>query len=129
MDAEELSKIRVYLAKTQRELAALLGTSIKAVQSFEQGWRKVPAYVERQLLLLLALTATRSDDGKSCWQIRKCTGSMKKQCPAFQYREGRLCWLVNGTYCRGKETGSWPEKMAHCRKCRVFLEHMPDGVL
>ena len=144
MDAEELSKIRVYLGKTQREMAALLGTSLKAVQSFEQGWRKVPPYVERQVLLLLSMTATHSNNGKSCWQVRKCTGAMKKACPAFQYQQGHLCWLVNGTYfglhratvgasitidCRGKDVGSWPEKMAQCRTCRVFLDRMPDGVL
>ncbi|MGD8367264.1 MAG: helix-turn-helix transcriptional regulator [Desulfobacterales bacterium] len=129
MDAKELSKIRVYLGKTQREVAALLGTSIKAVQSFEQGWRKVPPHVERQMLLLLFLAAARSSDGKSCWQRRKCTGAMKNQCPAFQYQEGRLCWLVNGTYCRGKDAGGWPEKITQCRSCRVFLDHMPDDVL
>ncbi len=129
MDADELTKIRVYLGKTQRELAALLGTSIKAVQSFEQGWRNVPPHVERQLLLLLSLQGTQSGDGKSCWQVRKCTGSMKKDCPAFQYQQGRLCWLVNGTYCRGKAASSWPEKMAQCRNCRVFQDHMPEGVL
>ncbi len=129
MKADELSKIRVYLGKTQRELASLLGTSTKAVQSFEQGWRNVPPHVERQVLLLLSLAGGKQETEKACWQLRKCTGSMKKTCPAFQFGEGRRCWLVNGTICRGKEAGSWPRKMAECRKCRVFISHMPEGVL
>ena len=129
MDAQELTKIRVYLGKTQRELASLLGISLKAVQSFEQGWRNIPAYVERQLLLLLSLAASGNGSGKACWQVRKCTGAMKKDCPAFEYRQGHNCWLVNGTFCRGRNTGSWERKMAECRKCRVFLDPIPEGLL
>ena len=44
----------IFWGKTQNQLARLLGTSFKAIQSFEQGWRNVPAHTERQLLLLLA---------------------------------------------------------------------------
>ena len=50
----EFSSIRAYLGKTQKELAQLLGTSLKAIQSFEQGWRRIPVHVERQVLFLLA---------------------------------------------------------------------------
>ena len=50
MDKKEFSQIRRHLKKTQKELARLLCVSPKAVQSFEQGWRKIPANVERQLL-------------------------------------------------------------------------------
>ena len=129
MEAKELAKIRVYLGKTQRELASLLGTSIKAVQSFEQGWRNIPPYVERQVLFLLSLAAGSDGNGKACWQVRKCTGAMRQNCPAFQYAEGKLCWLANGTMCRGRDAGSWPRKMAECRRCPVFQARMPDGVL
>jgi DNA-binding transcriptional regulator YiaG len=128
MSPEEFSRIRVHLKKTQRQLAALLGASVKAVQSFEQGWRNIPPHVEHQVLFLLAAVAPGSSE-KSCWQIRKCTGRMKRQCPAFEFQQGRRCWFVNGTFCRGKEAKSWPEKMAECRKCPFFLAEMPEGVL
>ena len=45
MDSKEFSYIRQKLNKTQKQMAQLLGTSIKAVTSYEQGWRTVPAYV------------------------------------------------------------------------------------
>jgi DNA-binding XRE family transcriptional regulator len=38
MDRKELSKIRQRLGKSQKEMAQLLAISLKAVQSFEQGW-------------------------------------------------------------------------------------------
>lgn len=49
MDRKEFCHIRQKLNKTQKQMAQLLGTSVKAVHSYEQGWRKVPAYVERQI--------------------------------------------------------------------------------
>ncbi|MCX5879496.1 MAG: transcriptional regulator, partial [Deltaproteobacteria bacterium] len=54
MRNSEFSRIRGYLGKTQNELAQLLGTSLKAIQSFEQGWRRIPVHAERQVLFLLA---------------------------------------------------------------------------
>ncbi len=47
MDKETFSKARARLAKTQKELSELLGVSLKAVQSYEQGWRSVPVHIER----------------------------------------------------------------------------------
>ncbi|NQT56821.1 MAG: helix-turn-helix domain-containing protein, partial [Desulfobacteraceae bacterium] len=46
MDSEEFLRARKRLGKTQKQLAELLGTALKAVLSYEQGWRTVPAYVE-----------------------------------------------------------------------------------
>ncbi|MFW6216346.1 MAG: helix-turn-helix domain-containing protein [Desulfohalobiaceae bacterium] len=54
MDNQEFSLLRSRLGKTQKQLAQLLlGTSIKAVHSYEQGWRSVPVHVERQMLFLV----------------------------------------------------------------------------
>ena len=50
MNRKEFSRIRQHLGKTQKEMAQLLGTSVKAIQSFEQGWRSVPGHIERQAL-------------------------------------------------------------------------------
>ena len=64
MDHREFQVSRQKLGKTQKQLAGLLGTSLKAIQSFEQGWRTVPAHVERQTLFLLAMKmGSRNQDG------------------------------------------------------------------
>ena len=54
MTSEEFSQYRKQLGKTQKSLSKLLGVSLKAVQSYEQGWRAVPAHVERQIFFLLS---------------------------------------------------------------------------
>jgi DNA-binding XRE family transcriptional regulator len=41
MDKKRFAKIRVYLGKTQKQMAQLMGTSAKAIESFEQGWRNI----------------------------------------------------------------------------------------
>ena len=66
MDKAEFSTIRSQLGKTQKQMATLLGTSLKAVQSFEQGWRNVSVPIERQMLFLLTqktLTITKNPVG------------------------------------------------------------------
>ncbi len=49
MDGKEFTHFRKRLNKTQKDLAQLCGTSVKAIKGYEQGWRSVPAYIERQL--------------------------------------------------------------------------------
>ncbi len=55
MNNKEFHVVRKELRKTQKKLSEILGTSVRAVQSFEQGWRRVPTHVERQLLFLLSM--------------------------------------------------------------------------
>ncbi len=38
MDKNEFYWFRKKLQKTQKDMAQLLGTSLKAVESYEQGW-------------------------------------------------------------------------------------------
>ena len=59
MDKKKFSQIRQHLGKTQKQMAQLLGTSPKAIQSFEQGWRRVPVHSERRLLFLMALRSSQ----------------------------------------------------------------------
>ena len=120
MDKHEFSTIRGHLGKTQKEIAELLGTSLKAVQSFEQGWRNIPVYIERQMLFLLAKKNARERVQEPCWVIEKCPVETRQKCPAWEFQCGELCWFINGTLCRGKPQESWREKMEACRKCEVF---------
>ena len=126
VEKEEFSRIRRYLEKTQSQMAQLLGVSNKAVQSFEQGWRNIPVHSERQMLLLAALKkGARSKKNGPCWAIHKCPVEIKRNCPAWEFEAGHLCWFITGTICQGKAQKSWQEKIKICRKCTVFGNTLP----
>ena len=120
MDKKESSKIRRRLRKTQSQMAELLGVSLKAIQSFEQGWRNIPVHIERQLLFLLAMKRASSGHSKRCWAIEGCPVETRQKCPAWEFQCGHLCWFINGTICHGEPQGSWREKMEKCRECEVL---------
>ena len=127
MTKGEFSEIRRKLGKTQAQMAQLLGTSIKAVQSFEQGLRRVPVHAERQILFLLATATSRTKKLKKCWKEKKCPLEARQICPAWEYQIGHLCWFINGTICDGSVHKSWEEKMKMCRKCEVLQEILPPS--
>lgn len=118
MNAMEFSSARRDLGKSQSEMANLLGISLRAVQSFEQGWRPVPVHVERQVLFLTAMK--RKPSGEPCWSIRDCPEEVREACPAWEFHAGHICWFITGTMCHGKVQGSWKEKIGICRSCKVF---------
>ncbi len=121
MNYHEFQASRRQLGKTQKQLSELLGTSLKAVQSFEQGWRKVPVHIERQVLFLLtSRKEKRKRDLKPCWDLQNCSQEKRRSCPAWEFNAGNLCWFINGTHCEGKPRTSWSSKMNVCRKCKVF---------
>ena len=125
MGKKEFSEIRHHLGKTQQQMAQLLGTSLKAIQSFEQGWRNIPVHAERQVLFLLASKKVPQMKGKACWVIRKCPREIKRNCPAWEFKAGYLCWFINGTICQGQEQKTWQQKMKLCRQCNVFRSMLP----
>jgi hypothetical protein len=116
----EFSAIRHRLEKTQEQMAQILGISLKSVQSFEQGWRKVTPQAERQALFLLAHRAPSAAKRKPCWEVRNCPSAVMQNCPAWEFTLGHLCWFVNGTLCQGEAQRSWQDKMKICRQCEVF---------
>jgi len=119
MNREIFSNLRAKLGKTQKALAGLLGVSLKAVQSYEQGWRSIPVHVERQLYFLAV--SKRSDNPtkrKDCWAVKKC--DQKKECPAWEFQAGHLCWFLSGTLCQCTADKNWKEKMTVCRDCEVL---------
>ena len=121
MESNDFKSIRARLKKTQKELAQLLGVSIKAIHSYEQGWRKIPHHVERQLLFLLSRTImNKNGPADKCWEILDCPENRQEQCPAYEFRSGDMCWFINGTKCSGQAHKSWADKMEECRTCRVF---------
>ena len=123
MDSKEFSLLRQRLRKTQREMSQLLGVSLRSVQSFEQGWRRVPAHVERQMLFLLAMK--KGAKGlRPCWEIQKCCLENRKECPAWEFQVGHLCWFISGTRCQGKVYRTWAKKINRCKQCRVFSSNV-----
>ena len=121
MEKDQFKEIRAKLDKTQKEIAQLLGVSIKAIHSYEQGWRKIPHHVERQLLFLIFKTTNKHRNPQDkCWDILECPEKVQKTCPAWEFNAGDLCWFINGTKCNGKARASWKEKMEECQKCKVF---------
>lgn len=109
------------MKKTQKQIAQLLGTSIKAIHSYEQGWRTIPPHVERQMFFLLSNRKNVQKARRSCWTETKCPSKRKKQCPAWEFNAGKLCWFINGTICKGAAKNTWKEKMQICRSCDVFI--------
>ncbi len=120
VDSKEFSFFRSKLNKTQKQMAQLLGTSLKAVHSYEQGWRQVPTHVERQMFFLRSRIRNKENRQKDCWTIKKCPPKLKKICPAWEFKAGKLCWFVNGTICSGTPQKNWKEKMKICRSCEVL---------
>jgi len=120
MDKLEFKHFRKRLNKTQKQMAQLLGISIKAIHSYEQGWRSVPVSAERQVYFLISRAKKDRTKPKNCWAIKKCPAAQKKKCPAWEYHAGKLCWFISGTICAGEDQRSWREKMKICRECKVL---------
>lgn len=128
MTKDELRTRRLGMGKTQRQLADLLGVSLQAIHSFEQGWRHVPVHVERQILFLVMLARRASKPSAACWTIKQCPIPVRQQCPAWEFQAGHFCWFINGTLCQGTPQRTWTSKMEICRQCRVFLNAVgPDA--
>lgn len=120
MNRAEFIASRNLLRKTQKEMAHLLGISLKAVHSYEQGWRNIPGHVERQVFFLLAKRPGPQNGEVVCWEIKDCPLEVRSGCPAWEFDLGSLCWFACGTICQGEAKPGWEEKMRICKSCQVF---------
>ena len=120
MDKDEFVAFRKKLGKTQSQMAQLLGVSVKAVHSYEQGWRSVPAHVEKQMLFLVSQAGGNKKRRLPCWELKQCPEETRDGCPAYEYQAGKLCWMISGTMCEGRPRKSWNEKMKICRRCQAL---------
>jgi DNA-binding XRE family transcriptional regulator len=114
-DSEIVKKIRHKVGMTQAAIAQALGVSIRAIQSYEQGWRDVPTHIMVQLLVLAAAYHTKGER-KSCWEIRGCSPEAKANCPCCK-TDGKLCWLVSGRKCSPVSEGH--NNLEACMDCAV----------
>ena len=106
-------------------MSQLLGLSVKAVRSYEQGWRTIPTHVERQMLFLVTQMNKQPKEQEPCWLLKNCPTERKTLCPAWEFQSGDLCWFINGTRCEGRGLSDWKAKMAVCRRCEVFRKTFP----
>ncbi len=120
MNNKEFRKLRKKLDKTQVQMAQLLGVSLKAIHSYEQGWRSVPVAVERQMYFLASRKNLNEGNHNPCWVVKNCPQERKELCPAWEFNSGDLCWFINGTHCDGCVQKDWKQKMKICRVCEVF---------
>jgi len=117
MGSADFARIRGLLGRSQRELADVLGLSVKAVESYEQGWRRVPAAVERILYFLLFKVNEESlRDEAPCWEATACPDARRENCVAWLAKEGRYCWFFTGRLCSQAESGHADS----CYACGVF---------
>lgn len=58
---------------------------------------------------------------ENCWEYTGC--GREKQCPAYPHN-GRDCYMVTGTWCRGEQQGSYGEKILKCRELCGFYGEM-----
>jgi len=113
-------RCREKLGKTQKELSHLLGTSLKSVHGYEQGWRKIPAHIQRQLMFLVMRKRFGHRRLKPCWEINRCPAKLRNACPAKEFKAGELCWFISGTLCDCSPHDTWEEKIVVCYRCRAF---------
>lgn len=124
MEKGEFVSIRKTLEKTQMQISQLLGVSVKAVHSYEQGWRRIPDHIERQMLFLI--TRKYPENGRQeCWDILDCPDNKKEKCPAWEFQSGKDCWFINGTICSGSVHKNWKEKISVCRNCIALVSQLP----
>jgi len=118
MEKAEFSQFRKKLGKTQKQLAGLLGMSLKAIHSYEQGWRTIPTHIERHLIFLLFNQRKTSNQLVPCWEQKDC--QQKEECSAWEFQSGHLCWYMCGTLCGGISESTYKKKLDICRSCNIF---------
>ena len=58
----------------------------------------------------------------NCWNKHQCNNL---GCPAYKNECGR-CWLIAGTMCGGKTSGTFIKKYGSCLECDVYADAIGD---
>lgn len=118
MNKNDFSLLRKKLGKTQKQLAELLGISLKTIHSYEQGWRTIPGHAEKLLYFLFINQRGRKGTLTPCWEEKQCP--VKEQCPAWEFESGHMCWYMCGTLCDCTKDACHKEKIDICKTCPIF---------
>jgi DNA-binding XRE family transcriptional regulator len=122
VDITNLRSVREALGKSQHDLAGLLGVSLRAVQSYEQGWRHTPLDVQKLALLLLYLQRRNGDPPRPpCWVTRGCDPKARNACSSHEFGGGHFCWLFSSATQRCKATPEGTDSsLSTCVRCPVM---------
>ena len=112
------SAVRKAVGMTQVELGGVLGVSVRAVQSYEQGWREVPSATLLHMFAVLASARRPKLRDVPCWSLTRCPESTRSACRSHRLNEGLFCWLVAGNAC-GRRGGD-PGDPLKCIECPVI---------
>lgn len=124
MTGSKFSEIRKKLKKTQKDMSELLGISLKTVQSYEQGFRNIPANIERILyFLLFKLNMHKLDLNQVCWKKTKCPENIRNNCIAWLAQEGFFCWFLTGKTCLGRKLLDQNDFQS-CFECSFFSDKL-----
>ncbi len=58
---------------------------------------------------------------QDCWEFMKC--GREKECPAYPHN-GRMCYSVTATTCRGEVQGEYKVKAEKCRTSCEFYKRL-----
>jgi len=108
-------------------MSEILGVSLKAIQSFEQGWRRIPAHVERQTLFVLAMKMGSREQGFPRWKIRRCSARCGRSVQPGNLRLVISGWFINGTICQGKPQWVGVKKWFYAENVRSSLPSRSVG--
>ena len=122
-----LQQVRKALGLSQPEMAGLLDISVRAVQSYEQGWRRCPSYIQKLALMFLFLRnnrpSARAPAGRSTSAPPTASGLARARASAG----ASLCWIVPGTHCHGRVQKNWTAKVSSCSRCPVIAHWLPQA--
>jgi hypothetical protein len=118
MTKDEFYLARGKLGKTQKQLAELLGISLRTVHSYEQGWRNIPEHTERYMFFLIINQKCRKKGITACWDLKNCQD--RENCPAWEFESGHMCWYIFGTLCDCTKDANNKIKVEICKRCEIF---------
>lgn len=126
--ADAFHRLRDTMGWSRTETAAILGLSRKAVESYELGWRKVPARVWKQALTVAAIQRKYPMGTKPCWELTRCHERVSRNCLCRKLTDGRFCWMTVTQCChlahQYKAMG-----FENCLSCPVILQFLNVGAV
>jgi DNA-binding XRE family transcriptional regulator len=119
----ELKRLRTIMGWTQCQAATFLGLSKKAIESYEQGWRRIPERVLQDLLTLVAAKRRYPGSFRPCFKVLNCPDTFRDVCFCRSKMAGRFCWLTASACCHQNHP-EFGKGMTVCLRCPVVQQFL-----